>query len=61
LALVLQPRTPLAVALSLLSSLLRADLRRVMDTPGLAPLVRIAAERLGASSPPTAGDPDPPR
>jgi hypothetical protein len=44
--LLLQPRTPLPVALSLLSSLVKADLRRIAATEGLAPLLRIAAERL---------------
>jgi hypothetical protein len=46
LALILQPRTPLPIALSFLSSLVKSDLRRIKDTSGLAPLLRIAAERL---------------
>jgi hypothetical protein len=43
LALVLQPRTPLAVALGQISSLVPRDLRRVADTGGLRPLIRAAA------------------
>jgi len=43
LAIVLQPRTPLGVALAQLSSLLPADLLRVSETPGLVPLVQMAA------------------
>src|SRR5262249_33553947 len=43
LAIVLQPRTPLGVALPQLSSLLPADLLRVSETPGLVPLVQMAA------------------
>jgi len=46
LELVLQPRCPLGVALAQISSLVPRDLRRVAQTEGLAPLVRIAAERL---------------
>jgi hypothetical protein len=43
LALVLQPRTPLPLALLQISSLLKGDLIRVARTPGLAPLVQAAA------------------
>lgn len=43
LALVLQPRTPLPVAMLQISSLVPRDLRRVADTEGLRPLVRAAA------------------
>lgn len=43
LALVLQPRTPLSVAMLQISSLVPRDLRRVADTAGLRPLVRAAA------------------
>jgi hypothetical protein len=46
LALVLQPRTPLGVSLGQISSLLPADLLRVAETPGLATLVQITAQRL---------------
>jgi len=42
-ALVLQPRTPLPVAMLQISSLVPQDLRRVAETPGLRPLVRAAA------------------
>ncbi len=53
LALVLQPRTPLPLALLQLSSLLKSDLIRVARTEGLAPLVQAAAlatvERLAAA------------
>jgi hypothetical protein len=48
LALVLQPRTPLGVSLGQISSLLPADLLRVVDAPGLRPLVQITAERMAA-------------
>ena len=43
LALVLQRRTPLAVALQQISSLVPRDLRRVAADASLAPLVRAAA------------------
>jgi hypothetical protein len=43
LALALQPRTPLPLALLQLSSLLKTDLIRVAHTHGLPPLVRAAA------------------
>jgi hypothetical protein len=46
LALVLQTRTPLAIALSQISSLLPGDLRRVSQTPGLTPLLQAAALRV---------------
>jgi hypothetical protein len=46
LALVLQPRTPLALALGQLSALLPRDLERVAETPGLPPLVQAAALRV---------------
>ncbi len=48
-ALVLQPRTPLPVALAQISSLLERDLWRVAETPGLAPLVRAAAQRVAGA------------
>ncbi|HSB60722.1 MAG TPA: hypothetical protein VLI67_03315, partial [Vicinamibacteria bacterium] len=54
LALVLQPRTPLAVALAQVSSLVKGDLLRVVETRGVRPLVQAAAaavlERLAESS-----------
>ena len=43
LALVLQPRTPLAIALQQISALVPRDLRRVAEEAGLRPLVRAAA------------------
>jgi hypothetical protein len=43
LALVLQPRTPLALALQHISSLVPRDLRRVGEEASLRPLVRAAA------------------
>ncbi len=43
LALVLQPRTPLPLALQQISSLVPRDLRRVAEEAGLRPLVRAAA------------------
>jgi hypothetical protein len=43
LALVLQPRTPQAVALLQISSLVPRDLRRVAEARDLRPLVRAAA------------------
>lgn len=44
LALVLQPRTPLPLALQQISSLVPRDLRRVAEEAGLRPLVRAAAQ-----------------
>jgi hypothetical protein len=49
LGLVLQPRTPLSLALGQLSSLLKRDLERVARTPELVPLVRAAARRVAES------------
>ena len=46
LALVLQPKTPLGIAMLQLSSLVKRDLRRVVEGRGLRPLVQVAAERL---------------
>jgi len=46
LALVLQPRTPLGIALGRIRSLLRKDQVRVAETEGLPPLVRAAALRV---------------
>ena len=46
LELAVQPRTPLGVALAQLSSLMKKDLLRVAETPGLLPLVRAAALRV---------------
>ena len=51
LALVLQPRTPLGVALAQLTSLLDRDLERVASVSGLRPLVQAAALRLAESGP----------
>lgn len=48
LALVLQSRTPLGVALSQLSSLMKRDLLRVGRTEGLRPLLQAAALRVAA-------------
>jgi hypothetical protein len=46
LALVLQPRTPLPLALQQISSLVPRDLRRVADETALRPLVRAAAREV---------------
>lgn len=46
LELALQPKTPLPIAMLQLSSLVKRDLRRVVETAGLKRLVRVAAERL---------------
>jgi hypothetical protein len=46
LALVLQPRTPLALALQQISSLVPRDLRRVAEEAALRPLVRAAAREV---------------
>jgi hypothetical protein len=54
LALVLQPRTPLALALGQISSLLPHDLERVALTQGLLPLLQAAALRVARGEP--AGD-----
>jgi hypothetical protein len=45
LAIVLQPRTPLPIALAQVSGLVPRDLRRLADAP-VAPLLQIAATRL---------------
>ncbi len=54
LALVLQKRTPLALALAQLSSLVEKDLKRIAATPELTPLLQAAALRV-ASEPPRRG------
>jgi hypothetical protein len=54
LELVLQSRTPLAVALAQLTSLVRRDLIRVSETSGVRPLVQAAALR-AAEGPSAAG------
>jgi hypothetical protein len=46
LAIVLQPRSPLAVALGQVTALLPRDLERVAADEGLAPLVQLAARRV---------------
>jgi hypothetical protein len=46
LAIALQPKAPLALALGQLSALLPRDLRRVAETAALSPLVQAAAARL---------------
>ena len=45
LAIVLQPRTPLPIALAQVSGLVPRDLRRLAEAP-VAPLLQIAAARL---------------
>lgn len=51
LELVLQPATPLALALAQVSSLLPRDLRRVAEAPGLRPLVQATALRVVREAP----------
>jgi hypothetical protein len=46
LALVLQPRTPLPIALLQMSSLVRRDLLRVADSTGVRPLLQASARAL---------------
>jgi hypothetical protein len=46
LGLVLQPRTPVALALGQVSSLVKQDLMRVAEAPGLRPVVQAAALRV---------------
>lgn len=46
LALALQPRTPLPLGLLQISSLVKRDLLRVAQTPGLRPLLQAAARRV---------------
>jgi hypothetical protein len=53
LALVLQPRTPLGIALSQITSLVPRDLRRVSETRELRPLLQAAARR---AAEPRSGD-----
>jgi hypothetical protein len=50
LGLVLQPRTPLALALAQVSSLVKRDLLRVAETPGLRPLLQAAAIRVAGEA-----------
>jgi len=61
-ALVLQPRTPLAVALLQISSLVKRDLLRVSEATGVRPLLQASAravlERLAGQGP---TGPEPPR
>jgi hypothetical protein len=57
LALVLQPRTPLGVALSQITSLLDRDLERVAGTAGVRPLVQMAALRLAQEGRPEGRNP----
>jgi hypothetical protein len=52
LALALQPRTPLSLALLQISSLLKRDLLRVARAPGLKPLLHAAALRVAEETPP---------
>ncbi len=52
LALALQPRTPLSLALLQISSLLPRDLLRVARAPGLKPLLQAAALRVAEEEPP---------
>jgi hypothetical protein len=49
LAFVLQPRTPLPLALAQVSALVRSDLLRVAEDPGLRPLLQAAALRVAES------------
>jgi len=49
LAFVLQPRTPLPLALAQVSALVRTDLMRVAETKGLRPLLQAAALRVAES------------
>jgi hypothetical protein len=48
LAMVLQPRTPLALALAQVTALLPRDLERVAGDESLAPLVQLAARRVAS-------------
>jgi hypothetical protein len=50
LGLVLQPRTPLALALAQVSSLVKRDLLRVAQTPGLRPILQAAALRVAGEA-----------
>jgi len=57
LALVLQPRSPLGVALAQISSLLERDLERVASDARLRPLLQAAADRLFQAGRPEARNP----
>jgi hypothetical protein len=57
LALVLQPRTPLGVALAQVTSLLDRDLERVAAAAGVKPLVQAAALRLAEGGRPEGRNP----
>jgi hypothetical protein len=52
LALVLQPRTPLSIALLQISSLVPRDLKRVADASDLRPLVQASARAVLEKNPP---------
>lgn len=52
LALALQPRTPLPLALLQISSLVKRDLLRIARTPGVRPLLQAAALRVADEPPP---------
>jgi hypothetical protein len=49
LAIALQPRAPVALALGQLSALTTKDLARVAEAPDLTPIVQLAAARLAAA------------
>ena len=51
LTLVLQPRTPLPIALQQISALVPRDLRRVAEEAGLRPLIRAAAREVLEAAP----------
>jgi hypothetical protein len=61
LALVLQPLTPLPIALAHVSSLNPRDLLHVAESPGLAPLIQIAAQRVAEAQAERAVQPRTPR
>jgi hypothetical protein len=62
LALVLQPRTPLSIALLQISSLVKRDLVRVSGATGLRPLLQASARAvLERQSAEGSRDPEPPR
>jgi hypothetical protein len=46
LEIAVQPKTPLGIALAQVSSLVKRDLVRLTETPGVAPLVQAAARRV---------------
>jgi hypothetical protein len=55
MAVILNPDTPIELAVPMLTLLVRAELRQVVETTHLAPMLRAAAGDLLARRPPVSG------